>query len=56
MGLQGSHLVALEDEAADAAVQLTGQQQPDHGRLDVLLLILVRVEGVAQVLRDVVCR
>lgn len=52
--LQRSHLVTLEDEAADAAVEFTREQQADHRRLDVLLLVLVRVEGVPQVLWDVV--
>lgn len=54
MALQCCHLVALEDQAADAAVQLTGQQQLDDGRLDVLLLILVYVERVLQLLGDVI--
>lgn len=54
MALQSRHLIRLEDEAADAAVQLAGQQQLDHGRLDVLLLVLVDVERVLQLLGDVV--
>lgn len=55
MSLQSGHLVPLEDEAADAAVELAGEQQFDHGRFDVLLLVLVDVERVLQLLRDVVC-
>jgi len=54
VALQRCHLVALEDQAADTAVQLTGQQQLDDGRLDELLLILVYVERVLQLLRDVI--
>lgn len=53
--LQGGHLVPLEDEAAHAAVELAGQQELDDRRLDVLLLILVDVEGVPEVLGDVIC-
>lgn len=56
MSLQSCHLVPLEDEAADAAVELAGEQQFDHGGFDVLLLVLVDVERVLQLLRDVVCK
>lgn len=56
MSLQSCHLVPLEDEAAHAAVELTGEQQLDHRGFDVLLLILVDVERVLQLLRDVVCK
>lgn len=46
VGLQGRRLLRLQDEGADAAVELAGQQQADDGRLDVLLLVLVCVERV----------
>lgn len=46
VGLKRCRLLRLKDEGADAAVQLTGQQQVDDWRLDVLLLVLVCVEGV----------
>ena len=55
VSLQGGHLVPFEDEAAHAAVQLAGQQELDDRRLDVLLLVLVDVEGVPEVLGDVIC-
>lgn len=55
MALQGSHLVPSQDEAADAAVQLAGQQELDHRGLDVLLLVLVGVEGVPEALGNVIC-
>lgn len=48
--------VALEDEAPRPAVQLGRQQQVDHGGLDVLLVVLVRVEGLSQLLRHILCR
>lgn len=56
MSLQSGHLIPLEDEAADAAVELAGEQQFDHGGFDVLLLVLIDVERVLQLLRDVVCK
>lgn len=43
---QGFGSVALQDEAAGPAVEVCGQQQAGHRRLQVLLLILVCVEGV----------
>lgn len=52
--LQGGRLVPLQDEAADAAVQLARQQELDDRRLDVLLLVLVDVKGVPEVLGDVI--
>lgn len=55
MGLKRGRLLRLEDEGADAAVELAGEQQPDDGGLDVFLLVLVCVEGVPQVLWNVVC-
>lgn len=55
VALQGSHLVPSQDEAADAAVQLAGQQELDHRGLDVLLLVLVGVEGVPEALGNVIC-
>ena len=55
VSLQGGHLVPFEDEAAHAAVQFAGQQELDDRRLDVLLLVLVDVEGVPEVLGDVIC-
>lgn len=47
--------VALQDEAAGPAVQVCRQQETGHWRLQVLLLVLVRVEGVLQVCWDAVC-
>lgn len=52
---QGFRSVALQDEAAGPAVQVCRQQEAGHGRLQVLLLILVCVEGVLQVCWDAVC-
>lgn len=52
---QGLLSVALQDEAGGPAVEVGGQQQAGHGRLQVLLLILVRVEWLLQVRRDAVC-
>lgn len=46
VGLERGRLLRLEDEGADPAVELAGQQQADDGRLDVLLVVLVCVEGV----------
>lgn len=46
MGLKRSRLLRLQDEGADAAVELAGQQQADDGRLDVFLVVLVCVERV----------
>lgn len=54
MGLKRGRLVSFKNEGAYATVQLAGQQQTDHGGLDVLLLVLVSVERVSQVLWDVV--
>lgn len=47
--------VALQDEAAGPAVEVGRQQEAGHGGLQVLLLILVCVEGVLQVCWDAVC-
>lgn len=46
--------VALQDEAAGPAVEVCGQQKARHRRLQVFLLVLVRVEGVLQVCWDAV--
>lgn len=54
MSLQGSRLVPFQDEAADTAVQLTGQEQLNNRWLNVLLLILVDVKRVSEILGDVV--
>lgn len=54
MALERGSVLGLEDQPTHTAVELPRQQQADDGWLDVLLLILVNVEGVAQVLRDVV--
>ncbi len=43
---QGLGSVALQDEAAGPAVEVCRQQEAGHGGLQVLLLILVCVEGV----------
>ena len=47
--------VAAQDQAPGAAVELGRQQQGCHGGLQVLLVILVPVEGLLQVLGDAVC-
>lgn len=47
--------VALQDEVAGSAVEVCGEQEAGHGRLQVLLLILVCVERVLQVCWDAVC-
>lgn len=54
MALERGGLIGAQDQPADPAVQLSGEQQADDGRLDVLLLILVCVEGVSQVYGDVI--
>lgn len=46
MRLKRSCLLSFQDEGADTAVELAGQQQADDRRLDVLLVILVGVERV----------
>lgn len=48
--------VALQDEAPGPAVRLRRQQQAHHWRFDVLLLVLVPVEGLPQVGGDAVCK
>ena len=50
MAQQGLRSIAPEDEAPGAAIQLGGEQQADHGRLDVLLVILVCVEWLSELL------
>lgn len=52
---QGFGCVALQDEAAGSAVQVCRQQEAGHRRLQVLLVILVCVEGVFQVCWDAFC-
>lgn len=47
--------VTLKDEAAGPAVEVCRQQEAGHRRLQMLLLILVCVEGVLQVCWDAVC-
>lgn len=54
MALEGGGLLSVQDEPTHPAVELSRQQQTDDGGLDVLLLILVGVEGVPQVCRDVI--
>lgn len=54
MAVQRRRLLAVQDEAAHPAVELRGEQQANDGGLDVLLLILVSVEGIPQVCRDVI--
>lgn len=54
MALEGDGLLGVQDEPTHPAVELSRQQQTDDGGLDVLLLILVGVEGVPQVCRDVI--
>lgn len=54
VAVEGRRLLAVQDEAAHPAVELPGEQQADDGGLDVLLLILVSVEGILQVCRDVI--
>lgn len=51
---QGLGGVALQDEAAGPTVEVRGQQEARHRGLQVLLLVLVRVEGVLQVCWDTV--
>ena len=52
---QGLCSITLKDEAAGPAVEVCRKQEAGHGRLQVLLLILVCVEGVFQVCWDAVC-
>lgn len=56
VGLKRDRLLRLQDERADAAVKLRGQQQVNDGGLDVLLLILVCIERVPQVLGNILCK
>ena len=53
---QGLGSIILQDEAAGPAVQICRQQEAGHGRLQMLLLILVCVEGVLQVPWDAFCK
>lgn len=46
VAVEGRGLLGVQDEAAHPAVELPGEQQADNGGLDVLLVILVSVEGV----------
>lgn len=54
MAVEGCGLLAMQDEAAHPAVELPGEQQADDRGLDVLLIILVSVERIPQVCRDVI--
>lgn len=54
VAVEGRGLLSVQDEPAHPAVELPGEQQADNGGLDVLLLILVSVEGVSEVSRDVI--
>lgn len=54
VALERGGLLGVQNEAAHPAVELAGQQAADDGRLDVFLLVLVNVEGVPQVGRDVI--
>lgn len=54
MAVKRRRLLAVQDEAAHPAVELPGEQQADNGGLDVLLFILVSVEGIPRVCRDVI--
>lgn len=56
MAVEGRCLLTVHDEAAHPAVELPGEQQADDEGLDVLPLILVSVEGILQVRRDVICK
>lgn len=46
VAVEGRGLLGVQDESAHSAVELPGEQKADNGRLDVLLVILVSVEGV----------
>ncbi len=53
MGAERRRVVTLQQQPAHPAVQLRGQQQRQHRRLDVLHAVLIRVERVPQVHWDV---
>ena len=44
--------VTLQDVAAGPPVEVGGQEEADHGGLQVLLGVLVQVEGLGQLLRN----
>lgn len=46
--------IAFEDQTARATVQLSREQQVDHRRLHMLLLILICVKWILQFVRDAV--
>lgn len=54
VALEGGGLLSVQDEPTHPAVELSRQQQADDGGLDVLLVVLVCVEGVVQVRGDVI--
>lgn len=54
VALERGGLLSVQDEPTHPAVQLPRQQQMEDGGLDVFLLILVGIEGVPQVCRDVI--
>lgn len=54
-GLRRLGLVGAQQEVVGAAVELRGLQQAADGRFEVLLLILVTVEGLTQLSGDILC-
>lgn len=54
MALERGGLLSVQDEATHPAVELSRQQKVNDGGFDVFLLVLVGVERVLKVWRDVV--
>lgn len=54
VALEGGSLLSMKDEPIHMTVELSRQQQVNDGGFDVFLLILVCIEGVSKINRDVI--